>query len=63
MSKAMQELFEDARNEVKIETSMSCFHSIIVNLNVDVDWAMDISSIDEKDRDFYREKLAALSKN
>ena len=37
MSKAMQELFEDARNELKIETSMSCFYSIIVNLNVDVD--------------------------
>ena len=37
MSKAMQELFEDVRNEVKIETSMSCFHSIIINLNVDVD--------------------------
>lgn len=37
MSKAMQELFEDAGNEVKIETSMFCFHSIIVNLNVDVD--------------------------
>ena len=53
MSKAMQELFEDARNELKIETSMSCFHSIIVNLNVDVDWAMDILSIDEKNIDFY----------
>ena len=53
MSKAMQELFEDARNEAKIETSMSCFHSIIVNLNVDVDWAMDILSIDEKNIDFY----------
>ena len=37
MSKAMQELFEDARNEVKIETSISNLHSIIVNLNVDVD--------------------------
>ncbi len=63
MSKAMQELFEDARNEVKIETSISNLHSIMVNLNVDVDRAMDISSIDEKDRDFYREKLASLSKN
>lgn len=35
----------------------------MVNLNVDVERAMDILSIDEKDRDFYREKLAALSKN
>lgn len=35
----------------------------MVNLNVDVDRAMDISSIDEKDRDFYRKKLASLSKN
>ena len=64
---AMRELFEDARNqgraEEKIETSISFLHSIMVNLNVDVDRAMDISSIDEKDRDFYREKLASLSKN
>ena len=64
---AMRELFEDARNqgraEEKIETSISFLHSIMVNLNVDVDRAMDISSIDEKDRDFYRKKLASLSKN
>ena len=63
MSKAMQELFEDARNEVKIETSMFCFHSIMVNLNFNADQAMDALSIDEKDRNFYREKLASLSKN
>ena len=72
---AMRELFQDERNkgisegigigraEEKIETSISFLHSIMVNLNVDVDRAMDISSIDEKDRDFYREKLASLSKN
>ena len=63
----MRELFEDATNkgraEEKIETSISFLHSIMVNLNVDVDRAMDISSIDEKDRDFYRKKLASLSKN
>ena len=72
---AMRELFQDERNkgisegigigraEEKIEISISFLHSIMVNLNVDVDRAMDISSIDEKDRDFYREKLASLSKN
>ena len=53
----------EGRAEEKIETSISFLHSIMVNLNVDVDRAMDISSIDEKDRDFYREKLASLSKN
>ena len=60
---AMRELFEDARNEVKIETSISNLHSIMVNLNFNADQAMDALSIDEKDRDFYREKLASLSKN
>ena len=76
---AMRELFEDATNkgitkgigigiekgraEGKIETTISYLRSIMVNLNVDVKRAMDILSIDEKDRDFYREKLAALSKN
>ena len=76
---AMRELFEDATNkgitkgigigraegraEEKIETTISYLRSIMVNLNVDVERAMDILSIDEKDRDFYREKLAALSKN
>ena len=76
---AMRELFEDATNkgitkgigigraegraEEKIETTISYLRSIRVNLNVDVERAMDILSIDEKDRDFYREKLAALSKN
>ena len=63
MSKAMQELFEDARNEVKIETNTINLRSIMVNLNLNADQAMDALSIDEKDRDFYREKLAALSKN
>ena len=76
---AMRELFEDATNkgitkgigigraegraEEKIETTISYLRSIMVNLNVDVERAMDILSIDEKDRDFYREKLASLSKN
>ena len=64
---AMRELFEDARNqgraEEKIETSISNLHSIMVNLNFNADQAMDALSIDEKDRDFYREKLASLSKN
>ena len=72
---AMRELFQDERNkgisegigigraEEKIETSISFLHSIIVNLNFNVDQAMDALSIDEKDRDFYREKLASLSKN
>ena len=76
---AMRELFEDATNkgitkgigigraegraEEKIETTISYLRSIMVNLNVDVKRAMDILSIDEKDRDFYREKLAGLSKN
>ena len=72
---AMRELFEDARNqgitkgigigraEEKIETTISYLHSIIVNLNFNVVQAMDALSIDEKDRDFYREKLASLSKN
>ena len=72
---AMRELFQDERNkgisegigigraEEKIETSISFLHSIMVNLNFNVDQAMDALSIDEKDRDFYREKLAALSKN
>ena len=72
---AMRELFEDATNkgitkgigigraEEKIETSISNLHSIMVNLNFNADQAMDALSIDEKDRDFYREKLASLSKN
>ena len=72
---AMRELFQDERNkgisegigigraEEKIETSISFLHSIMVNLNFNVDQAMDALSIDEKDRDFYREKLASLSKN
>ena len=59
----MQELFEDARNEVKIETSISNLHSIMIKFNLNADQAMDALSIDEKDRDFYREKLASLSKN
>ena len=53
----------EGRAEEKIETTISYLHSIIVNLNFNVDQAMDALSIDEKDRDFYREKLAALSKN
>ena len=75
MCEAMRELFQDERNkgisegigigraEEKIETSISFLHSIMVNLNFNVDQAMDALSIDEKDRDFYREKLAALIKN
>ena len=53
----------EGRAEEKIETTISYLRSIMVNLNVDVERAMDILSIDEKDRDFYREKHAALSKN
>ena len=53
----------EGRAEEKIETTISNLRSIMVNLNVDVKRAMDILSIDEKDRDFYREKLASLSKN
>ena len=53
----------EGRAEEKIETTISYLRSIMVNLNVDVERAMDILSIDEKDRNFYREKLAALSKN
>ena len=76
---AMRELFEDATNkgitkgigigiekgraEEKIETNTINLRSIMVNLNLNADQAMDALSIDEKDRDFYREKLAALSKN
>ena len=64
---AMRELFEDATNkgitkgigigraegraEEKIETTISYLRSIMVNLNVDVERAMDILSIDEKDRE------------
>ena len=68
---AMRELFEDATNkgrvegraEEKIETNTINLRSIMVNLNLNADQAMDALSIDEKDRDFYREKLASLSKN
>ena len=72
---AMRELFQDERNkgrvegraegraEEKIETNTTNLRSIMVNLNLNADQAMDALSIDEKDRDFYREKLAALSKN
>ena len=64
---AMRELFEDARNqgraEEKIETSISNLHSIMIKFNLNADQAMDALSIDEKDRDFYRERLASLSKN
>ena len=72
---AMRELFQDERNkgrvegraegraEEKIETNTINLRSIMVNLNLNADQAMDALSIDEKDRDFYREKLAALSKN
>ena len=68
---AMRELFQDERNkgrvegraEEKIETNTINLRSIMVNLNLNADQAMDALSIDEKDRDFYREKLASLSKN
>ena len=49
--------------EEKIETNTINLRSIMVNLNLNADQAMDALSIDEKDRDFYREKLASLSKN
>ena len=62
---AMRELFgrAEGRAEEKIETNTINLRSIMVNLNLNADQAMDALSIDEKDRDFYREKLAALSKN
>ena len=72
---AMRELFQDERNkgrvegraegraEEKIETNTINLRSIMVNLNLNADQAMDALSIDAKDRDFYREKLASLSKN
>ena len=75
MSKAMRELFQDERNkgrvegraegraEEKIETNTINLRSIMVNLNLNADQAMDALSIDAKDRDFYRERLASLSKN
>ena len=71
MSKAMRELFQDERNkgrvegraEEKIETNTINLLSIMVNLNLNADQAMDALSIDAKDRDFYRERLASLSKN
>ena len=53
----------EGRAEEKIETNTINLRSIMVNLNLNADQAMDALSIDEKDRDFYREKLAALSKN
>ena len=68
---AMRELFQDERNkgrvegraEEKIETNTINLRSIMVNLNLNADQAMDALSIDAKDRDFYRERLASLSKN
>ena len=54
---------EKGRAEEKIETNTINLRSIMVNLNLNADQAMDALSIDEKDRDFYREKLASLSKN
>ena len=53
----------EGRAEEKIETNTINLRSIMVNLNLNADQAMDALSIDEKDRDFYREKLASLSKN
>ena len=53
----------EGRAEEKIETNTINLRSIMVNLNLNADQAMDALSIDAKDRDFYREKLAALSKN
>ena len=35
----------------------------MIKFNLNADQAMDALSIDENDRDFYREKLASLSKN
>ena len=67
MSKAMQELFQNERNKgrtiEKIEITTAHLRSVMAKLNFDVDQAMDALSIDAKDRDFYRERLASLSKN
>ena len=64
---AMRELFEEATNKViaLVETKafMASINSIMIKFNLNADQAMDALSIDEKDRDFYREKLASLSKN
>ena len=64
---AMRELFEDARNKGialgETKAFMASINSIMIKFNLNADQAMDALSIDEKDRDFYREKLAALSKN
>ena len=42
---------------------MASINSIMIKFNLNADQAMDALSIDENDRDFYREKLASLSKN
>ena len=64
---AMRELFEDATNKgialVETKAFMASINSIMIKFNLNADQAMDALSIDEKDRDFYREKLASLSKN
>ena len=64
---AMRELFEDATNKGialgETKAFMASINSIMIKFNLNADQAMDALSIDEKDRDFYREKLASLSKN
>ena len=64
---AMRELFEDATNKGialgETKAFMASINSIMIKFNLNADQAMDALSIDEKDRDFYREKLAYLSKN
>ena len=71
----MRELFQDERNKGRAEKIDECItigkkraftasiNSIMIKFNLNADQAMDALSIDEKDRDFYREKLASLSKN
>ena len=76
---AMRELFQDERNKGRAEgraekidecitigekrAFTASINSIMIKFNLNADQAMDALSIDEKDRDFYREKLASLSKN
>ena len=64
---AMRELFEDATNKGialgETKAFMASINSIMIKFNLNADQAMDALSIDEKDRDFYREKLASLSKS
>ena len=64
---AMRESFEDATNKGialgETKAFMASINSIMIKFNLNADQAMDALSIEKKDRDFYREKLASLSKN